>query len=54
MRARETKTERHGRFVASLGDRIIWRSTDGGPGKGRDKHKAKAAKLARRRQRRTA
>lgn len=45
------REERHGRFIALLGDRTIWRHTDGGPGKKRDKRKAKAAKLARKKNR---
>ena len=47
----ETKNDRHGRFIASLGDRLVWRYTDGGAGVTRDKRKAKAARQARRKQR---
>ena len=49
--AHETKAERHGRFVSGLGDRLIRKYTDGGAGRTRDKAKARAAKLARKRNR---
>lgn len=48
----QRKTERHGEFIAKLGDRLIWRYTDGGAGRTRDKGKVKAAKAARKRNRR--
>jgi hypothetical protein len=46
------KIEKHGLFVALLGDRLMARYTDGGAGKTRNKRKARAAKLARKRNRR--
>jgi hypothetical protein len=45
------KIDRHGEFVMSLGDRLLDRYTDGGAGVTRDKRKAKAVRVARRRNR---
>jgi hypothetical protein len=45
-----TKNDRHGEFVALLGDRLIGRYTDGGAGPTRNKVKHAASKVARRRQ----
>ncbi len=48
----DEKDERHGAFMMWLGERLMVRYTDGGAGYGsRDRRKAKAAKLARRRNR---